>query len=431
VLLVDGVRSAFARGGRGKLTSTRLDEAGARLLCALLERNPGLRPHDVEDVGLGNASASAESEFIGLGHVPRLAGLPYEVCSFNSNRQCGSSMETFHRIASSIAVGASECGIALGIERVGLPPVGGTRRREPTRITRLNMRLFQPTELQRSMAKDHTELFSVPFPDHILNSPPLQGMPQTAQNAAECYGLSRLELDVYAITSHQKAAAAYSAGTYRDEIVPLEIELPIFDDTGAWLEDERGPSALFDTDECVRPDTDLDQMSILTPVKGLVSFGEKELVITTGNGCPLADGISAVLLVSESLALERGLEPLARIRGIGVAGVKPQMMGLASVPAARRALRNAGLSSEEIDRVEIHEAFASQVIPSLRELGLPLERTNVSGGSIALGHPLGATGARLVSALGHELRRSHTRFGLATQCIGAGMGIATVLERVD
>jgi acetyl-CoA acetyltransferase family protein len=429
VLLVDGVRSAFARGGRGKLAATRLDEAGAQLLCALLERNPGLRANDVEDVGLGNASG--EGEFLGLGHVARLAGLPFEVSSFNSNRQCGSSMETFHRIAASIAIGASECGVALGIERVGLPPVGGGRRREQTRVSRLNPRLFQPTELQRSMAADHTALFSVPFPDHILSSPPLQGMPQTAQNAAECYALSRLELDVFAVASHQKAAAAYARGVYRDEIVPLEIELPVFDDTGAWLEDERGPRECFEVDEHVRGDTDLDHLGILTPVKGLVSFGEKELVITTGNGCPLADGLAAALLVSEDLARERGLVPLARVRGLGVAGVKPQMMGLGTVPAARRALRNAGLAAEQMERVEIHEAFAAQVIPSLRELRLAPDRTNVSGGSIALGHPLGATGARLVGTLGHELRRSGARYGIAMQSIGAGMGMATVLERID
>jgi len=189
-------------------------------------------------------------------------------------------------------------------------------------------------------------------------------MPQTAQNAAECYGLTRRELDAYAVASHQKARAAYTAGAYRDEIVPLEIELPVFDASGAWLEDAHGARAQFDRDEYVSADTDLDQLAALAPVKGLVSFGERELVITTGNGCPLADGIAAVLLVSESLAAERGLEPLARIRGIGVAG--------------------------------------SEVI-----------------------------GARLVSTLAHELRRSGTRYGLAAQCIGAGMGIATVLERVD
>jgi acetyl-CoA acetyltransferase family protein len=428
VVLVDGARSAFAKGGRGKLVATRLDEAGATVLRALLDRHPQVDERTIEDVGLGNVMG--QGEFVLLGAVARLAGLPMEACSFNSNRQCGSSMETLHRIAMSIAVGATDCGIALGIERMGRS-LGGGGGAAPTRITKLNSRLFQLNEIQRNMAHDHSEYFSVPFPDYILDSPPLQSMTQTAQNVAEVYGLSREEMDAYSLRSQHKTHAAYEAGIYKDEVVPLEVELPVFDDQGNWLEDEHGETVTFDRDECIRANTTAEALAGLNPIRGIVSFGEKEIVITAGNSCPTNDGISAALLMSETRALELKLEPLARIIGIGVGGVKPQLMGIGPIPATKKALRHANITAEEIDRVEFNEAFAAQVIPSLKELGIPEEKVNVNGGSIAIGHPLGATGARIVSTVAKELRRSNTRYGLATQCIGAGMGISTIIERLD
>ena len=195
-----------------------------------------------------------------------------------------------------------------------------------------------------------------------------------------------------------------------------------------WLPEERGERKVFDADESVRPGTTLESLGQLKPVSGAVSFGNQDIRITAGNSCPTNDGISAALLVDERTALKLGLEPLARILGMGVAGVKPQLMGLGPIPATRKALRHAGISADQIDRVEFNEAFAAQVIPSCRELGLPLEKVNVNGGSIAIGHPPGATGARLVLTVAHELRRSGGRYGLATQCIGAGMGISTIIE---
>jgi acetyl-CoA acetyltransferase family protein len=428
VVLVDGVRSPFARGGRGKLVATRLDEAGARILRALLARNPRVDPARIDDVGLGNVSG--QGEFVSLGGVQRLAGLPFEVCSFNSNRQCGSSMETLHRVAMSIMVGATDCGIALGIERMGRA-LGGGPRAGQTRVSRFNPRLLEKTPAQRNMAPDHDQTFSVPFPDYILDSPPLQSMVQTAQNVAEVYGLSRRELDAFAAESHRKTEAAWAAGIYKDEVVPLEVEDPVFDAEGNWLEAETGPTIPFDRDECIRPDTTVEKLAKLGPVKGIQSFGGRELVITAGNSCPTNDGVSAALLMAEERAIELGLEPLARVVGLGVGGVKPQLMGLGPVPATRRALRHAGIEAAQIDRVEFNEAFAAQVLPSLRELEIPLERVNVNGGSIAIGHPLGATGARLVTTVAKELRRSGGRYALATQCIGAGMGISTILERLD
>ncbi len=194
------------------------------------------------------------------------------------------------------------------------------------------------------------------------------------------------------------------------------------------MPEEKGKQIVFERDECLRPGTNMETLGQLKPVAGIQSFGGQELRITAGNSCPTNDGVSAALLMSEDKAKELGLQPLARIIGMGVAGVKPQLMGLGPIPATNKALRHAGITADQIDRVEFNEAFAAQVIPSCRELGIPMDRVNVNGGSIAIGHPLGATGARLVSTVAHELRRSGKRYGLATQCIGVGMGISTIIE---
>lgn len=426
VVIVDGVRSAFARGARGKLVATRLDDAGAQVLRALMDRNPKVSDAMVEDIGLGNVAGRSEFSYIGT--VQKLAGFPHEVCSFHSNRQCGSSMETLHRIAMGIMVGNIECGIAMGIERMGRA-IGGDGG--SNRITAMNPRIAENSAAQAAPAVDHDRYFSVPFPDYILRSPWIQPMPQTAQNVAEVYGLGRQELDAYTARSHQLTHEAYEAGVYRDEVVPLEVEDPVFDDQGNWLEAERGPRIVFDRDECVRPGTTAEKLGSLPVLRGLKSFGDKELVISAGNSCPTNDGITAALLMSEEKAAALGLEPLARIAGMAVGGVKPQLMGLGPVVSSKKALAKAGIGAEQIDRVEFNEAFAAQVLPSIKELGIAMERVNVNGGSLAIGHPLGATGARLVLTVAKELRRSKTRYGLATQCIGAGMGISTVVERLD
>jgi acetyl-CoA acyltransferase len=429
VVLVDGARTAFARGARGKLVATRLDEAGAQVIRTLLDRNPKVQDHMIEDVGLGNVSG--RGEFTMLGVVARLAGLPLEVCSFNSNRQCGSSMETLHRIAMSIAVGSSECGIALGIERMGRSLGGGGGGDKQTRISGGSRKWFEMNKAQRSLAPDHAEYFSREIPDYILKSPPLQGMPQTAQNVVEMYDLSREAMDKFALESHQKVAKAYEKGIYKDEIVSLEVEDPVFDAEGNWVEAEKGKMVTFDRDEGVRPDTSLEKLASLPGIKGLQSFGGKDIRVTAGNSCPTNDGVSACLLMSEKKALALGLTPLARVIGWSVGGVKPQVMGLGPVVSTKKALKHAGITADKIDRVEFNEAFAAQVLPSIAELGIADSKVNVNGGSIAIGHPLGATGARLVLTVAKELRRSNTRYALATQCIGAGMGISTILERLD
>jgi acetyl-CoA acetyltransferase family protein len=427
VVLVDGARSAFGRGGRGQLVATRLDEAAGTVVRELMARNPKVSPWLVEDMGLGNVMGAGELILIGANNVAHLAGLPAEVCTFDTNRQCGSSMETLHRVAQSIMVGATECGIALGIERMGRSLAGGPGGPK-TRVTEFNKDLAKMNKMQRDMAPNHSSNFSVPFPDAILDANPITSMTQTAQNVAEVYGLTREEMDQFSVESHRKVAAAYDKGIYKDEIIPLEIETPVFDDQGNWLPDERGKKMIFEQDECLRRGTNIEGLSGLKTVGGIQSFTGGELRITAGNSCPTNDGVSAALLMSEDKARELGLTPLARIVGMGVAGVKPQVMGLGPIPSTNKALRHASITSDKIDRVEFNEAFAAQVIPSCRELGISMDKVNVNGGSIAIGHPLGATGARLVSTLAHELRRSGKRYGLATQCIGVGMGISTILE---
>ncbi len=428
VVLVDGVRSAFGRGGRGKLVASRLDEVGAKILRALLDRHKQVADSMIEDVGTGNVGG-ARSEFGFLGNVQRIAGLPMEVCSFHSNRQCGSSMETLHRITMSIMTGQIECGVAMGIERMGRGLGGGGGA--PTRITQMTGKITELNEVQQAPAFDHDEYFSVEFPEYIRKSPWLQPMTQTAQNVAECYGLTREELDAFSAESHAKGHAAYEAGVYKDEVIPLEVEDPVFNDKGEWVEGETGPMVTFDRDECIRPGSTPEKLAGLNPIKGIISFGDKEVIITAGNSCPTNDGVTAALLMSEEKATALGLEPLARIVGMAVGGVKPQVMGLGPIVSSKKAFKLAGIESDQIDRVEFNEAFASQVLPSIKELGIPADRINVNGGSLGIGHPLGATGARLVTTVAKELRRSGGRYGLATQCIGAGMGISTVLERLD
>ncbi len=427
VVLVDGARSAFGRGGKGKLVATRLDEVGAKVLRALLDRNPKVQDSMIEDVGVGNV-VTRGAEFSYIGNIQRIAGLPLEACSFHSNRQCGSSMETLHRIAMAIACGMIDCGVAMGVERMGRALGGGGG---DSRITKMTDKLSILNAAQRAPAPDHGKYFSVPFPDYILSTPWIQPMTQTAQNVAEVYGLTRAELDEFSAHSHGKTAAAADAGIYEDEIIPVEVEDAIYDEQGNWLENERGKTVVFDRDECIRPGTTAEKLAALPPLKGVVSFGKKEIVVTAGNSCPTNDGVSAALLMSEEKARALGLRPLARIAGMAVGGVKPQLMGLGPVVSSKKALAHAKITAAEIDRVEFNEAFAAQVIPSVRELGIAIDKVNVNGGSLAIGHPLGATGARLVTTVAHELRRSKGRYGLATQCIGAGMGISTVIERLD
>ncbi|MBW1709350.1 MAG: thiolase family protein [Deltaproteobacteria bacterium] len=426
-VIVDGVRSPFARGGRGKLEATRLDDIGAILIRTLFERNPQVKPNMVEDFGIGTGGDSPEITM--LNNISRLAGLPHEVPNFLSNRHCASSMETLHRVSMAIMLGEYDCAIAIGAERM-TRVMGGGRGAGPkrTRLNSLPNPAYKNSKEQRDLAHDHFEYFSTPIPDFVLDSPPYASMVQTAQNVVEMYDLSREELDAFAMKSQHRLHEANEQGLYKDEVIALEVEDPVFDENGVWVEEEKGPKIIFDRDESIRPGTSMEGLAKLNPVKGIVSYGGNDLKITAGNSCPTNTGVSVILVMSEEKALKLGLDPLARIIGWGNAGVKQQIMGMGPVPATKKALKHAGLTADQIDLVEFNEAFAAQVIPSLRELGIPEEKCNVNGGSIGIGHPIGATGCRIVMTVAHELRRSGKRYALATQCIGAGQGATTVLE---
>lgn len=430
-VLVDGVRCPFARGGRGKLVATRLDEVSALLIRTLLERNPQIKPEMIDDLGIGHGAD--QYEVAGLGNIARLAGLPPETTNFMTNRHCASSMETGLRIAMAIMLGQYDCGISVGVERMGRTMGAGRGSGPPqTRVNSHNPKLMELTPLQRDMPYDHFDYFSVPIPDYILDVKVMQSMVQTAQNVVEMYDLSREEMDAFSMNSQHTIAAAYEKGIYNEaEVLGLEVEDPIFDENGVWLQDEKGPMITFDMDESVRPYTTMEGLAKLPPVRGLMSHADKELKITAGNSCPTNTGAAVVIMMAEEKALELGLSPLARIVGWANGGVKQSLMGIGPVVAIKKALKHAGLEPEQIERVEFNEAFAAQVIPTLKETGISPDVVNVNGGSIGIGHPIGATGARLLMAVGHELRRSGKKYGLATQCVGAGQGIATILENPD
>ena len=429
VVIVDGCRSAFSRGGVGKFEATRLDEVGAAVVRALLERNPKVKPTMIDEFGIGNGARAMDLS--NLNFIARMAGLPYEVTNFYTDRHCASSMEALIRIAMAISLGQYECGIAFGVERMTRELTGGRATPITNRVSDFNPKVLEKNKIQRDMPHDHFEYFSTPIPDYILDSPGNASMVQTAQNVVEMYNMTREELDAFSVRSHKKLAAAYEKGIYKDEIIPVEIETPVFDDNRQWVQDAHGPKMIFDRDECVRPDCSMEGLGKLGPVRGIVSYGNQELKITAGNSCPTNSGASAALIMSEEMALKMGLEPLARIIGWGNGGVKQQIMGLGPIVSTKKALKHAGITVDQIERIEFNEAFACQVIISLKELGISEDIVNVNGGSLGIGHPIGATGCRLVLTLAHELRRSGKKYGLVTQCIGGGQGMTTVLEALN
>jgi acetyl-CoA acyltransferase len=423
-VVVDGVRTAFSKGGRGKLEAARLDDLGAYLIRTLLERNPKVKPTMIDDLGIGGNLGR------GVGH---LAGLPQELVDFSSERACATSQETAMRISMAIMLDQYDCGISVGVERMGTyqerldnPRGAGATRREG-----MNPKARQLTKEQRDMAPNHFDYFSVPIPDYILDSPTGASMVQTGQNVCEMYDLTREEIDAFSMRSQHKLARAYDAGIYKDEIVPVEVEDPVFDETGKWLPDEIGPMVILDRDEGVRPNTTMEVLATLPPVRGIVSYKPGPLMITAGNSCPRNAGVTVQLLMSEEKALELGIDFLARVIGWGNGGVKQQIMGMGPVVATPKALKHAGLEMDQIDRIEFNEAFACQVVTSMKELGMPEEKVNVNGGSIGIGHPICATGNRLWMTVCKELKRSNKRYGMATQCCGDGEGMTVIFENPD
>ncbi|WP_088141022.1 thiolase family protein [Achromobacter xylosoxidans] len=367
-------RSPFHFARKGRLAGLRPDTLAAQVVQGLLRRTD-LDPALLEDVILGCAYPEAAqgnnlARIVGL-----LAGLPQEVGGMTVNRFCGSSMQAVHIAAAQIEAGMGEAFLCVGVESMTMVPQGGFN--------------FSPN------------------PELQATSDAYLSMGETAENVAQRWNVSRADQELLALQSHRKAAAAREQGLLAAEIVP--IRLP--------------DGEMLDADGCIRPGTTLDALAGLKP-----AF-RADGVVTAGTSSPLTDGAAAVLVASDDFAARHGLEALARIRSFATVGVDPAVMGIGPIPATRKALARAGLAAADLDVVEINEAFSSQALACIRELGLDMAGVNIDGGGLAIGHPLGATGARITGKAAALLARSQGRYALATQCIGGGQGIATVLER--
>jgi 3-oxoadipyl-CoA thiolase len=399
--IVDAVRTPVGRYG-GALAAVRPDDLAALVIRAVVDRS-GIDPAAIEDVILGCANQAGEDNRNVARMSALLAGLPVEVAGQTVNRLCGSGLQAINTAAHAIAAGDGDVFVAGGVESMTRAPyvmakAEGPWDRGPRELqdTTLGWRFVNP------------KLAAAHYP---------YSMGETAENVVERYGsardVSRERQDAFALTSHQRAVAAHEAGYFADQLIPVEVP------------QRKGDPVIVSRDEHPRADTSMEALARLRP-----AFREGGSV-TAGNSSGINDGAAATLVVEAGRARELGLTPMARVVATAVAGVDPAIMGVGPVPASRKALARAGLTVADIDLVELNEAFASQSLVCMDELGLDPEKVNVNGGAISLGHPLGASGARLMTMLVHELRRRGGRFGLATMCIGVGQGIATVVERID
>ena len=429
VVIVDMKRSAFTRGGRGALVATRMDQLAVEVIHALLKENPEITSDQIEEVGLGQVGQAGELLNMGSAQIAQLAGIAYECSKFESNRQCGSGMEVLHRMAQAIMLGNYDIGLCIGIERMEkslMWPMKNT-----TRITQINPQLFKHhNPIQSEQASNHRDYFKTDIPKEILQSSPLCTMLQTAQNVADMYNLDRKTLDEFSYNSHLKYGQALQNGFYENEIVPVTTNAPVFDDNGQCDYSQTGPEIKLSIDEGYRSDCSIAKLNSLNPIPGIQSALKNKTVISAGNSCPTNDGVSACIIMSAKKAKQLGIKPLAKIIGLSINGIKPQVMGIGPVIAVKKALKRANLSIKDIDYVEFNEAFASQAVASMQELELCPEQLNPNGGSLAIGHPLGATGIRLVGSAAKSLQFHQKRYAIATQCIGAGMGIATIIESI-
>ncbi len=399
-MVVDGLRTPFGRYG-GALSGARPDDMAAHVVRAVVERT-GVDPEGIDDVILGAANQAGEDNRNVARMAALLAGLPFEVPGSTVNRLCGSGMNAVVNAAHAIVAGDGSLFVAGGVESMtrapfvmAKPSAAFPRGEQTLYDTTLGWRFTNP------------RLADVHYP---------YSMGETAENVVERCGVSREEQDAFALESQHRWAAAHAAGRFDGEVVPIDVP-------GG----RRGETVSIEVDEHPRPETTIEQLAGLKPAFRSDASGS----VTAGNSSGINDGAAAVLVTSEARARELGLRPIARMLSSAVAGVDPATMGLGPIPASRKALERAGLGVDDIDLVELNEAFAAQAIPCIRELGLDPETVNVNGGAIAIGHPLGASGARLVATLLHEMRRRGARHGLATMCIGVGQGIASVWESVE
>lgn len=382
VVIVDSVRSAVGRAHKGSLANKRPDDLAGEVIAGLLARVPGVKPSDVDDLILGCAMPEGEQGLNIARVAGLLGGLPEDTAAVTINRFCSSGLHAIGQAAAHIAAGWNDVVVAGGVESMTMVPMTGNK-------------ISASAEAMARAATVYTP------------------MGITAENVANRFGISREDQDAFAVKSHQKAAAAQTAGRFEDEIVTVK---------GVKYRGNERVTFDFRKDELIRVETTLEGLGALKP-----SFAVKGSV-TPGNASPLSDGAAASLLMSKEKADSLGLKPLGFFRSFVTVGVDPAIMGIGPIPAVRRLLARTGLKLEEIDLFEVNEAFASQAVYVQRELGLPEEKLNVNGGALALGHPLGCTGAKLTASALHELKRRNGRYAIVTMCIGGGMGAAGLLE---
>ncbi|MFQ5401344.1 MAG: acetyl-CoA C-acyltransferase [Anaerolineae bacterium] len=388
-VIVAGVRTAVGRSKKGTTRNWRSDEMAAAVIRELLRKAKGLDPADIDDVVIGCAMPEGAQGLNFARTIALRAGLPVEVPGLTVNRFCSSGVQTIAMSAERIIANGADVIIAGGAETMSLVPMTGFR---------IN-----------------------PNPYMVENAPEVyMNMGLTAEQVAEEFEVSRQAQDEFALRSHQRAVAAYAEERFKEEILPVEVE-----------EVTPGPDGpvrrtfTFDRDEHIRPGTTLEKLARLRPVF------KKKGTVTAGNSSPLSDGAAAVLIMERKKAESLGLKPLARFAGFNVGGVRPEVMGIGPVAAVPRLLKRTGISLGDIGLIELNEAFAAQAVAVIRELGFDEEITNVNGGAIALGHPLGCTGAKLTVQIIHEMKRRDVQFGMVTMCIGGGMGAAGLFENLN
>ncbi|MEN2992996.1 MAG: acetyl-CoA C-acyltransferase [Bacteroidia bacterium] len=387
--LVAGYRTAVGKAPRGRLRTVRPDDMAVAVIEKLRADFPQINfTQEIDDLICGNAIPEAE-QGLNMGRYIALKALGKEVPAVTINRYCASGLEAIAMAVSKIRTGDAEAIIAGGTETMSLVPMGGFK-----------------------IAPNYN--YALHAPDWYYN------MGMTAEEVARTYQITRAEADAFALRSHQNALAAIAAGKFREEIVPLEVEEVIVENGKRQVR-----RFIHDTDEGPRADTSLEALAKLKPV--FAANGQ----VTAGNASQTSDGAAFVLVVSEAFLKRHNLKPLAVLRGYAVAGVEPRLMGIGPVEAIPKALRRAGLSLADIDLIELNEAFAAQSLAVIKLAELPLDKVNVNGGAIALGHPLGCTGAKLTVQILNELRRRNQKYGLVTACVGGGQGIAGIFERLN
>jgi len=388
-VIVAGSRTAVGKSKRGTTRNWRSDEMAAAVIQDLMKKAPALDPAEIDDVIIGCAMPEGAQGLNFARTIALRAGLPVNTPGQTVNRFCSSGLQTIAMAAERIIANGADVIIAGGAETMSLVPMTGYR---------IN-----------------------PNPYMVENMPEVyMGMGLTAEQVAEEYEVTRQAQDEFAVRSHQKAAAAYERGAFKDEIVPLAIEEVVAGPNGP-----QRTTTVFDRDEHLRPDTTLEGLARLKPVF------KQGGTVTAGNSSPLSDGAAAVIVMERSKAEALGLTPILRFVGFNVGGVRPEIMGVGPVAAVPKLLRRTGMSLDDIDLIELNEAFASQAIAVIRELGFDESIVNVNGGALALGHPLGCTGAKLTVQIMHEMQRRDAQFGMVTMCIGGGMGAAGIFERLN